>query len=134
MLVDHMGIGVSVLCLIHCLLLPLVIIFFPAIKLATSGIGEHFHEILYFLIIGVSLVSFIPTYLKSRKAIFMVNPLIALTLMSVAHFGEELGYFEISSLPEIFLTSSGGLFLIYTHYHNIKYCRQCKTKHHVAIK
>ncbi|MDH4467919.1 MAG: MerC family mercury resistance protein [Bacteriovoracaceae bacterium] len=61
MLVDHLGIGVSALCLIHCLFLPLVIIFFPAIKLATSGIDAHFHEILFFLILIISLLSFIPT-------------------------------------------------------------------------
>jgi len=130
MLVDHLGIGVSALCLVHCLFLPLVIIFFPAIKVAASGIDAHFHEILFFLVLIISLLSFIPTYLKSKKTLFMINPIIALTLMSVAHFGSEFGFFGVSSLPEILLTSSGGLFLIYTHYRNIRYCRECKTKHH----
>ncbi len=129
-LVDHLGIGVSMLCLVHCLLLPVLLIFFPAIKSMTTGIDAHFHEALYFIILAISLVSFIPTYLKSKRVFFMINPAIALVLMSIAHFGEELGYWGISTWPEIILTSSGGLFLIYTHYHNIKYCRTCKTKHH----
>lgn len=130
LLVDHLGIGVSALCLVHCLLLPVVILFFPMLEQGAKGIDEHFHEILYFLIIGVSFLSFLPTYLRTKRVVFMLNPIIALTLMSVAHFGAEAGLFPISSLPEILLTSSGGIFLIITHFKNIKYCRQCKTKHH----
>ena len=132
-LVDHLGIGVSVLCLVHCLLLPVMLIFFPAIKSLTEGIDAHFHEIFYFFIMFISLVSFIPTYLKSKRIFFMINPAIALTLMSIAHFGTEMGFFGVSTWPEVLLTSSGGLFLIYTHYHNIKFCKQCKTKHHTPI-
>ncbi len=53
---DNVAIGFSALCALHCLLLPFIVIFFPAISATFLG-SEDFHKTLLYFVIPSSIVA-----------------------------------------------------------------------------
>ena len=53
---DNVAIGFSVACALHCLLLPIAVIFLPAISATFLG-SEDFHKTLLYFVIPSSIVA-----------------------------------------------------------------------------
>jgi membrane protein insertase Oxa1/YidC/SpoIIIJ len=110
---DKIGIGLSSLCLIHCLIFPVLLIFFPIINVTNFIDEKYFHLILVTLVIPTALISLLIGCLKHRN--FWV--------MLPAAFG--LGFLLTGILVhdiEKIATVIGGVLLAFSHWKNYKLC------------
>ena len=118
---DLLGMSVSGLCVVHCLLTPLLLVFSPIYW------GELFaHETVHllFLILGSSfaLLSLNHGYRKHQQLSILFLGAIGLLLLFLA-----LTFIEGSSY-EIGVTLLGGLLLISAHFKNWRACG-CNAQH-----
>ncbi|MBQ4837271.1 MULTISPECIES: MerC domain-containing protein [Pseudoalteromonas] len=116
---DRVSIGLAVMCLAHCLVLPIAITLLPF--LATSFLKEEaFHQV---LLVGVLLTSILALYsgCKAHKQwrIFTTGIVGLFTLSVAALFGHDL----IGDYGETILTMIGSLIVAYCHINNIRACR-----------
>ena len=118
---DRVGICLSTLCLIHCLLTPVIFLLLPALNF---GFFHHqVHVVLFFVLPLVALVAFVPGYRRHRnlQVFAWALPGFALILAGILDlqpiFGEEY--------TEMVLSVAGSLFLIRAHLLNRRLCACC---------
>jgi hypothetical protein len=114
---DRLGIGVSVVCLLQCLALPLAVLFVP---IAGVGLFSHetFHLVLFAVILPVSVLAFGLGFMRHRNPRMWVPAGIGLSLLVVAVLLEQQ-----HALPPAWiaaLTSGGGVSLIIGHTLNMR--------------
>lgn len=137
---DRLGICLSLACLVHCLLLPMALLFFPTLSLFTAAINQQLHFWLMLPIFLVSLFSFRTGLWKRTKTPMALKmlPLVALLmlmfgLLSHEHHdeGQLLSHFlEGHFNAEAILTSVGGVLLIFCHWKNFRMRTTCDHPHH----
>ncbi len=118
---DFLGIALSFLCLIHCLALPFLVSFLPAMMGEFSE-HESVHLILSLFILPISLLAVLPAYQKHRKKrvfVFMGTGL--LLILGAMFFGHDL----LGEKGEKIMTLGGGCLLIWTHIQNRSFCHSC---------
>jgi hypothetical protein len=120
---DAIGIGASTLCAVHCLLLPFMLAFAPALAHFLPG-DEAVHRTLACSLAAVGLVAFRAGYKVHRKKIVLV-------LLTAGIAGVTAGAYAGQRLPshrwEVGITLLGGAFLVSAHALNRTLCRSCKT-------
>ena len=121
---DKLGIMLSVGCMIHCILMPLVLPLIPLIGL-TMEHGFVFHIIIA-VVIGVVAYFAIKSGVKKHGKIAPVILGIVGTIFLFIGGVSELLLFDTFALVT---TLFGSLSLITAHYKNHKY--SCSCKHHV---
>ncbi len=115
---DHIGIISSILCLSHCLLTPLLIIF--QLEILTIKNGPNFlWNSLNFIFLIISLfavkISVKKTLNNYIKFIMSINWFLLFAFI----LNENLGFLSIS---EIYIYISS-ISLCFLHIYNLKYCR-----------
>ncbi|MDE0478504.1 MAG: MerC domain-containing protein [Gammaproteobacteria bacterium] len=117
---DKAAIGLSLVCVIHCLLTPVAIAMIPALG-ATFLEDESFHYAVLFLVLPTSLFAL---SLGCRKhghfKILMTGLLGLFVLFLVPILGEE----ATGELGEKILTVVGATIIAYAHVRNFRLCRQ----------
>ena len=117
---DRLGITFAVACWVHCLVLPLVVLFSPSL----SGLmlnDSSFHIVLLAMILPVALIAFLLGWLRhrSRMAVMLGGFGLLLIIFSSAQvLLFEHGIFNESA--EKALTSFGGLCLAMGHFLNLR--------------
>lgn len=118
---DRLGIALSVVCLVHCLTLPLAIAALPLVAaqwLHTST----FHAAMALALLPVALLAVVPGLRLHGRASVAAAMVAGLSLLSTAAFaGERL----LSREWEIGLTLAGGAILVTAHAVNLALCRAC---------
>ncbi len=123
-LINKIGIALSSLCLVHCLLLPLVLLIFPFVEdYQPEFLHGHFHELIFLPILLVSGLAFIPPYLKNRKKRLIILPGIGISLLVIESTTHLLG--EITPTVETVIKLFASTLLIYSHLFNIKHSSCC---------
>ena len=118
---DIAGATASTVCLIHCLLTPIAISFFPAIVPYLPG-DASFHRLLAVGIVLLGLAGFIPGFLlHRRKSLFLLIAIGMSLILTVACAGSTL-----REGGELTLSISGSLLLVTAHLLNRSFCRQCR--------
>ena len=117
---DRVGQILSIACIFHCILLPVLLPLLPIIGLFV-GCGSNFHLILTFFIIGVAFIALVPGYMKHKILIPIAVASIGITCLICALNTK-------SETAETFITIFGGIFLVFGHYTNHKFL--CKCQHH----
>ncbi len=121
-LLDQLGMGLSFLCLIHCLAMPMVMLSLPI--LARYYLGNPFvHLALAFLIIPVGLISFYRGFIHHRSYKPLFFGIVGMFFISFVPAMVHLGGFQ---WPETPLVIGGSLIMIYAHYLNRKCCSTCR--------
>ncbi len=117
---DRAAICVSGLCLVQCLVLPLVLVLTPLMSLGFLG-EELFHVVLLALIVPVSLAAFALGYRVHRNRQMFFPGLVGLVVIILAAIleGSVLG-----ALGTALLTSLGGMLLIVGHWLNLRRRRE----------
>ena len=122
---DAIGIGASTLCMVHCLLTPLLLAFAPACAHFLPG-SETVHRTLAYLLMALGLLAFRAGYrIHHKKSI--------LTLLAAGMAGVTVGAY--ANLPshgwEVGITFLGGSLLILAHYCNRRLCHliRCQDCH-----
>src|SRR3984885_6314535 len=115
---DMVGIGLSGLCMVHCLVFPLLVSFAPAILRGLPG-DDVTHR---FLAIGIALaggLAFRSGYKVHRKGWILALFLVGIALISAA---AVLGEPVLSAHGETGITVCGSLLLITAHWCNRSFC------------
>lgn len=124
---DLFGMAVSVLCVVHCVLTPLVLFLAPAI-LASGVVTEDItHKILIVFVALAGLFALTPGFRIHGDRRPLVFGVLGLFLMAFATFAvhDFLGH-EWESILAIPASAA----IIYSHYLNRKQCRLCAHHNH----
>ncbi|MDA0750833.1 MAG: MerC domain-containing protein [Verrucomicrobia bacterium] len=143
---DSLAIGMSLLCAMHCLLTPVLIVFLPILA-TTFWVHENFHMwMVLFVVPTTSAAVFMGCRKHKDKAVLILSMLGMALLVSVASyevfFHSELGLQETAHCPHcavkgqgsIFTPSTllnvmGGMLLASAHVRNFLLCRKSRCTH-----
>jgi hypothetical protein len=117
---DRAAICVSAVCLVQCLLLPVLLVISPLVSLGILG-DAHFHLALLAVILPLSLAAFALGYRRHRNRQMLIPGLSGLAVIILAA-GLEGGV--LGPLGSALLTSLGGVLLILGHWINLRQRRQ----------
>jgi hypothetical protein len=118
---DRLGIALSALCLVHCIVLPLVIASGSVLALS-AGAGEDFHQWLVWLIAPVAALAVLPGWRRHGRHRVIAGMMVGLGLISTGAFAGDT---VLSTGAETLLTVCGGLMLVASHLVNLKLCKSC---------
>lgn len=119
---DKAAIGVSLLCVVHCLSIPFIIALGPALNLWFWG-SEGFHLALLVVVIPLSLVAFGLGYRYHKNKKMLKPGLAGLAIVTLAAVLEMIW---IGPATAAVITSTGGALLIVAHFMNLKAQKTCK--------
>lgn len=117
---DYCGMTASVICLVHCIGTPLLLILFPMLGLAEGD--DFLHRVMAILVVVPALLAIFPGFRKhrNRSVLFTGSAGLACFIGSVLFIGPRYG-----EMAELVLATIGGLLLFMTHYRNHRFCRRC---------
>ena len=115
---DKVSIGISALCLLHCLLFPSFMILLSSF-ISVSLNSELIHYMLLFLVVPVSSFALIVGLNNHKNSFIFFIGLSGLAILVSALF-IELSIKTISG--EILLTIIGSILITFSHYKNYKLC------------
>jgi MerC mercury resistance protein len=118
---DQMGITISSVCLVHCIIVAFVPLFIPA--LAFNFHSSWPHLLTGALILITTPFAFIPGLKKHGVTWILMVALLGLLLVLSGIFAENFGHSELTSHS---LSIIGSLFLVVAHLKNIQHSH----KHH----
>lgn len=109
---DVLAISASTLCLIHCLVLPVLIAFLPAIA-EWADLGEAFHIVMLVVAVPLSGLTLFGGWRRHRAAFPMIAGAagLGLLVLGLAFEGQGMG---------TALTVAGGLVLAVAHVANLR--------------
>ncbi|MFT4635867.1 MAG: hypothetical protein ACI854_001194 [Arenicella sp.] len=131
---DKFAILLSGVCLVHCLLTPVLITLLPIISLSSLVEDILFHQLMLWLVLPTSIIALFLGCRKHKQLLIAATGVVGISiLVAVAFFGHD--WFGIGG--EKIVTSVGGLILALSHYLNYRACQtticednNCSTEHH----
>ena len=118
---DRLGIAMSVVCLVHCLMLPVVIAALPLVA-AQWLEATTFHTAMALALMPIALLAVVPGLRVHGRVSVAAAMAAGLSLLSTAAFaGERL----LSNEWATGLTVAGGTILVTAHAVNLVLCRTC---------
>lgn len=114
--IDKTAIGLSLVCVIHCLLTPVAIVMLPILG-STFLEDERFHFAILFLVLPTSLYALFQGCRRHHQVlVFLLGVFGLLTLFMILILGEE----RIGEAGEKISTVIGTAILTYAHVLNLK--------------
>ncbi len=119
---DYLGMGLSLLCMVHCLAIPVLIGVLPVLA-ASLFDHEGFHLAMIAFVLPVAGLALLPGYFRTRRQGALRWGFAGLVLLGTgALFGHALG-----TLPETVLSVAGASMLFRAHW--INHARECACDH-----
>jgi len=116
---DFTGMGLSIMCAVHCLLLPTLLIFLPS--LVSLGLdNEMYHYWMIFLVIPISIYALSLGCRKHKKYSLLIWGFFGLSFLIFAVLGEDM----IGEFGEKLFTFIGATLLALGHYFNFRLCQK----------
>lgn len=118
---DKVAIGFSAICALHCILLPVALIFLPALSTTFLG-SEDFHKaLLYFVVPSSTIALFLGCKMHGKNHVYVYGAVGVGVLLIASFFGHDL----IGESGEKFLTLLGAGIISLGHIKNQKLCAEC---------
>ena len=118
---DKIAISFSVVCALHCLLLPIAVIFLPSISATFFG-TEDFHKILLYFVIPSSIIALsLGCKMHGKYEVYSYGFFGIGALLFASFFGHDY----LGEVGEISLTLIGAGIVSLGHYKNQKLCADC---------
>ena len=119
-IIDNLGITISSVCAIHCVLLPAIFIIAPYSFLAS----HEFHEALIYFILPCAVVAFVLGCRKHGDLKVAVMGTLGVILLASSLLFHEIFHAEEHSeeLITVLITVAGSIMLILSHLRNRKLC------------
>tara|TARA_Y100001970_G_C13546996_1_gene515011 strand:- start:102 stop:491 length:390 start_codon:yes stop_codon:yes gene_type:complete len=118
---DKTAISLSVICAIHCLFVPLVLLYAPTLTISVLT-DEWFHTLLLFLVFPVSTLAMFFGCKQHKRYNILFYGIIGLMILAVsAIWGHDI----LGETGEIVATLLGASVLSFGHYRNQKLCKDC---------
>ena len=109
---DSGAIGVSILCMVHCLALPVLIVLFPFGIFAVLA-ENHWHWLFLALAAPISLLAFLRTSPHIRSPVFAVGVVLGIAMLAIGVWVEDHD-------RQIFFTVLGAISLLAAHAYNLR--------------
>ena len=121
-IIDNLGITISSVCAIHCVLLPAIFIIAPYSFLAS----HEFHEALIYFILPCAAIAFVLGCRKHGDLKVAIMGTLGLMLLASSLLFHEIFHAEEHSeeLITVLITIAGSVMLILSHLRNRKLCLQ----------
>jgi hypothetical protein len=116
---DRLGVIASALCLLHCLLTPLVLGFLTARGLGFLG-EEIFHQVLAIGLVFVAIFAFAPAFRQHRRWGIITAGAVGIFLLLFTGFAP---HHLLPEYADVGLTMAGSILLVGAHMQN----RRCLT-------
>jgi hypothetical protein len=123
---DVVGIGISGLCLFHCLLSPLVFVLFPAAEAYVPG-DDATHHAFGLIVLVTGTIAFLRAYAVHRQPIVLWLLITGMTVLVIGTFGH---HFILEETLSGLMVMSGSVVLVAAHLLNRTFCRLCKSCQH----
>ena len=120
---DKLGIFVSSLCIVHCLMLPVIMVMFPSLALVFGVDEELAHKILLAFLTPAAIFAVytgFKIHKQKRPLAFMVAG------FALVVFGTFHGFHLISHSMEAPFVLVGSLLMVRAHLLNSKHCKRCE--------
>ena len=126
--IDKAAIGLSLICAVHCLMLPVALVMLPALT-ASAFAGEHFHQWMLIAVIPTSLTALTMGCKQHRNMSIMAMGLAGLIVLTLAAF---LGHDLLGETGEKMVSLLGASLIAVGHVKNHTLCRrlQCGCEPH----
>lgn len=132
--IDKLAISLSAVCLMHCLLTPVLVTLIPIFALSALVEDILFHQLMLWIVLPTSVVALFLGCRRHRQLSIAATGILGMAiLIVVAFYGHDL--FGIAA--EKIATSVGGLVLAMSHYLNYRACqmitcddKNCSSVHH----
>jgi hypothetical protein len=122
---DRAAIGLSMLCVLHCLALPILLVLTPSLA-ALAVTNEYFHVVLLCLVLPTSVAALLLGCRRHRRWIVLYWGLAGIAVLSLAFlFGHDL----LGEIGEKALTVAGALLVTVGHILNFRLCRSHACPH-----
>jgi len=121
---DSAAIGLSVLCTLHCLMLPLLLTWLPSI-IAVNVADESFHLLLLVLVIPLSIYALFMGCKQHKRYRVMLFGVLGISLLVLALLVHDY----VGETGEKWLTVLGSLFIVAGHIFNFKLCKTQNDAH-----
>lgn len=126
---DKLGVVLSVGCMIHCLLMPLVLPLLPVIGLA-FGHNGYFHLIMCGIIFVNICITLVPGVLKHKRSLALMLGIYGLLAIIAGGLAELIGH--VNENRAVVITVVGSCLIATAHYLNHRYT--CACLHHKEHK
>ena len=131
---DKIAVFLSGVCVLHCLITPILITLLPIFALNTFAEDLIFHQLMLWLVLPISAVALFIGCRRHRDWLIASSGLLGMTLLVIiAFFGHDI----FSATGEKFATSIAGLILAGSHFLNYRACQNltcddnnCSSEHH----
>jgi len=131
---DKLAILLSGVCLLHCLITPVLVTLMPIISLNAFFEDLLFHQLMLWVVLPTSAIALFLGCRKHKHWHIATTGILGMAiLIAVALFGHDF----FSLLGEKVATSIGGMVLALSHYFNFRACQNitcadlnCAAKHH----
>ena len=119
-IIDNLGITISSVCALHCVLLPAIFIIAPYSFLAS----HEFHEALIYFILPCAAIAFVLGCRKHGDLKVAVMGTLGVILLASSLLFHEIFHAEEHSeeLITVLITIAGSIMLILSHLRNRKLC------------
>lgn len=136
---SQLSIFISSVCLLHCLMMPFIILLLPAFS---TFFSDTLETILLLSVIPVSFYAFIPTWNKHRNVLLAVLFVTGLLLVLFAQFGIQHQHYatlnqyleatvsDPSVLTRFGMLIGGVILLSFSVYKNNRHTHVCHNPHH----
>lgn len=109
---DHLAITLSGLCLVHCLMLPVIIV---ALPILAQWNDSHFHTQMLIVVVPVSLFAYALAYPRHRNKTIIAWGIAGIAIMFV---GGTIAHANYGIVADALLTMAGSLILAASHFFN----------------
>lgn len=116
-ILDNAAIALSGLCLIHCLLLPVIVV---ALPLLAQFNETHFHTQMLIVVVPVSLLAFALGYRHHNNKAIVGWGIVGILILFI---GGTVVHADFGRLADSLLTMAGSLVLAVAHYRNNRLTR-----------
>ena len=121
-LLDRTAMAMSGLCLVHCLLLPVIVLLLP---LPGMFANEHFHGQVLAIVLPVSMVAIAFGFRRHGDRRVLVGGAIGMLLLIL---GGTFVHLHYGVLADSLVTIVGGVILAVTHYFNSRLAKHTATR------
>lgn len=117
---DKAAIGLSLVCAVHCLLLPVALVILPTLAASTFS-DERFHQWMLMTVLPTSLLALTMGCQRHRNMSVMAMGLPGLAILTLAAF---LGHDWLGESGEKIASLLGASLIALGHFRNHKLCRR----------
>lgn len=118
MVFDKVSIGLSLLCSLHCLAIPLLALLLPTAS-ALSLENEGLHNILLALVLPISCSALFIGYKQHKNLNVLLIGIVGLIILCTTFW---LGHAVLGEVVEKSITIMASLLIMYSHYLNYTKC------------